>query len=79
MVEFAFERERRPAVPQRLFNISDGDTPVIQQPVRMVSTDTPEKSHYAGKAEVAQPKLDRCRQLLEDGAYAQIPEGLRDT
>ncbi len=77
VVEFPFERDRRPAAPQRLFNISDGDTPTILQPVRMVSTDTPEKSGYAGRAEVAQPKLDRCRQLLEDGAYPQIPEGLR--
>ncbi len=78
MVEFPFERQRRPAAPQRLHTLSDGDTPTILQPVRMVSTDTPEKSHYAGKAEVAQPKLDRCRQLLADGAYPEIPSGLRD-
>ena len=78
MVEFAYDREVRPAASHRLFNISDGDTPTILQPVRMVSIDTPEKSHYAGKAETAQPKLDRCRQLLLDGVYPAIPDDLRD-
>lgn len=77
MVEFGFERQIRPAAPHRLFTISDGDTPTILQPVRMVSIDTPEKSHYAGKAETAQPKLDRCRQLLLDGTYPAIPDTLR--
>ncbi len=75
MVEFLFERQHRPAAPQRLFNISDGDTPTILQPVRMVSVDTPEKSHYAGsRAAQARP----CRQLLEEGAYSEIPDGLRN-
>lgn len=78
MLKFDFDRESRPAAPHRLFSISDGDTPSILQPVRMVSTDTPEKSHYAGRAEVAQPKLDACRQRLVDGFYPQIPDKLRD-
>ena len=34
--------------PHTLSRISDGDTPVIDQPVRMVSVDTPEKAEYAG-------------------------------
>jgi hypothetical protein len=42
----------------------------------MVSTDTPEKKHYAGR--LAQLKLDACRQRLLDGFYPDIPDGLRD-
>jgi endonuclease YncB( thermonuclease family) len=77
MIAFDFKRQLRPAADHRLYHISDGDTPTILQPVRMVSIDTPEKAHYAGKPETAQPKLDRCRQLLLDGAYPEIPDGLR--
>jgi len=78
MLTFDFDRESRPSAPQRLYSVSDGDTPSILQPVRMVSIDTPEKKHYAGRAEVAQLKLDTCRQRLETGFYPQIPVGLRD-
>lgn len=77
-LSFDFDRELRPAAPHRLFNVSDGDTPKILQSVRMVSVDTPEKAHYAGRAEVAQPKLDRCRQRLADGFYPGIPIKFRD-
>jgi hypothetical protein len=72
------DRDQRPAAAQRLFSVSDGDTPAILQPVWMVSTDTPEKTHYAGRPEVAQPKLDACRVRLLDRFYPQIPDGLRD-
>lgn len=78
VLNFVFDRELRPAAPHRLFNISDGDTPTILQPVRMVSIDTPEKTHYAGRAEVAQAKLEECRQRLQTGFYPQIPDSLRD-
>ena len=78
MLSFDFNRELRPASAQRLFSVSDGDTPSILQPVRMVSIDTPEKKHYAGRAEVAQPKLDACRLRLESGFYPQVPDELRD-
>lgn len=78
MLRFNFDRALRPAAPQRLFTVSDGDTPSILQPVRMVSTDTPEKAHYAGRPEVAQPKLDVCRQRLRDGFYPQLPVALAD-
>jgi endonuclease YncB( thermonuclease family) len=77
VLNFNFDRVGRPAAPQRLFSVSDGDTPSILQPVRMVSTDTPEKKHYAGRAEVAQVKLDACRQRLLDGFYPQIPDPFR--
>jgi hypothetical protein len=43
----------------------------------MVSCDTPEKAPYAGKPEVSQPKLDKCKERLEGGFYNTIPEGLR--
>jgi len=49
VLNFTFDRETRPVAPQRLFSVSDGDTPSILQPVRMVSIDTPEKKHYAGR------------------------------
>jgi endonuclease YncB( thermonuclease family) len=76
-LDFNFDRELRPASAQRLFSVSDGDTPNILQPVRMVSIDTPEKKHYAGRAEVAQPKLDACRQRLLDGLNPLVPDRLR--
>jgi hypothetical protein len=78
MVAFDFPRLTRPATPRQLANISDGDTPVIDQPVRMVSVDTPEKAGYAGLPATAQPKLDRTRTRLLDGTYDALPQGLRD-
>jgi endonuclease YncB( thermonuclease family) len=78
MVAFDFPRTTRPAQPRQLARTSDGDTPVIDQPVRMVSVDTPEKQHYAGLPPTAQAKLDRCQQRLQDGTYAALPDGLRE-
>lgn len=76
---FAFDRQARGVFPHRLLRTSDGDTPVIDQPVRMVSVDTPEKAGYAGKPTTAQPKLNRTRERLLDGTYdGRIPAGLRD-
>ncbi|WP_067810848.1 hypothetical protein [Actinomadura kijaniata] len=69
---------RKPA-PRRLVRTSDGDTPVVEQPIRMVSVDTPEKAGYAGAPPAAQAVLDRCRQRLTDGTYgAALPDELRD-
>jgi endonuclease YncB( thermonuclease family) len=76
---FKFKRETRKANPQKLYKVSDGDTPVIEQPIRMVSCDTPEKAGYAGKPETSQAKLDKCRQRLQGNFYdGKIPKGLRD-
>jgi endonuclease YncB( thermonuclease family) len=44
----------------------------------MVSIDTPEKKHYAGRPEVSQPKLDTSRQRLLSGFYPDVPDELRD-
>ncbi|WP_433334237.1 hypothetical protein [Spirillospora sp. CA-294931] len=79
MVAFDFPRVTRPAAPRRMLRNSDGDTPVIEQPIRMVSVDTPEKAGYAGLPPVAQPKLDRCRARLTDGTFDPlIPPALRE-
>jgi hypothetical protein len=77
MVAFDFPRTTRPAQPRQLARTSDGDTPVIDQPVRMVSVDTPEKQHYAGLPPTAHTTLNRCRRL-RDGTYDALPTGLRD-
>ncbi len=77
-VNFNFPRTMRAAAPRRLLRMSDGDTPVIEQSIRMVSCDTPEKGHYAGNPSVSQPKLDTCRQRLRSGFYTQLPQALRD-
>lgn len=77
-VDFNFVRTIRSANPRRLVRTSDGDTPVIEQSVRMVSCDTPEKGQYAGNPPVSQPKLDTCRQRLLDGFYDTIPQELRE-
>jgi hypothetical protein len=77
MVAFDFPRPRRPANPHRLSSTSDGDIPVIDQPVRMVSVDTPEKPGYAGLPPAAQATLDRCRP--PEGRHLQRPPpGLRE-
>ncbi|MEO1005785.1 MAG: hypothetical protein AAFW67_08030 [Cyanobacteria bacterium J06638_38] len=77
-VNFTFSRNLRSANPKSLLRTSDGDTPVIEQSIRMVSIDTPEKARYAGKAEIAQPKLNLCRERLENGFYEAIPQLLRN-
>jgi endonuclease YncB( thermonuclease family) len=77
IVNFDFYRTLRSAQPRLLSRTSDGDTPVIEQPIRMVSCDTPEKAGYAGKPETSQPKLDQCRERLENGYYAVLPPPLR--
>jgi endonuclease YncB( thermonuclease family) len=68
---------RKPAA-RKFLRSADGDTPYIEQPIRMVSCDTPEKAGYAGKPETSQPKLDTARQRLEGAFYAQLPQGIRD-
>jgi endonuclease YncB( thermonuclease family) len=77
-VHFNFKRNIRAATSKKLIKTSDGDTPLIEQPIRMVSCDTPEKSHYAGKPEISQPKLDKCKQRLENGFYDTLPQELRN-
>lgn len=76
-VRFDYPRAIRSANPRRLSRTSDGDTPVIEQPVRMVSCDTPEKAQYAGSPPVSQPKLDTCRERLLNGFYDELPPGFR--
>ena len=76
-INFDFTRSTRAAKPRKFSRISDGDTPVIEQPIRMVSCDTPEKAGYAGKPETAQPKLDECKKRLESIFYKNIPLDLR--
>ncbi len=77
-VDFTFKGKSRRATRKKLNRVSDGDTPVIEQPIRMVSCDTPEKAEYAGKPNKSQPKLDKCKQRLENGHYNAIPKELRD-
>jgi endonuclease YncB( thermonuclease family) len=67
----------RPA-KKKFISAPDGDTLNIQQPLRMVSCDTPEKEGYAGKAVTVQKILDACRQKLLDGFYNDIPEATRN-
>lgn len=77
-LSFDFPRVTRRATRHAMIGETDGDTLVIDQPVRMVSIDTCEKARYAGGPPVAQAKLDRCRQRLTDGTFAALPAGLRD-
>ncbi|MGB7210202.1 MAG: thermonuclease family protein [Pyrinomonadaceae bacterium] len=71
-------------LPPPSFNVSpkkdigspDGDTIKIEQPLRMVSCDTPEKERPYGKATTAQPKLDITKQRLQNGFFPLLPKGL---
>lgn len=76
-VAWTFKRQTRPANPRKLLRTADGDTPFIEQPIRMVSCDTPEKAGYAGRPQTAQEKLKRCRQRLAGGFYSGLPSDLR--
>jgi|LSQX01.2.fsa_nt_gb endonuclease YncB( thermonuclease family) len=76
-VNFRFDRQLRTSTEKALLGTSDGDTPVIRQPIRMVSVDTPEKKGYAGGPDIAQAKLDRCRERLTSGFYDDfLPESV---
>lgn len=77
-IDFNFKRNIKKANPQRFLRASDGDTPVIEQPIRLVSVDTPEKNRYAGGPTKSQPKLDECKNRLENGFYDNIPKQTRD-
>ena len=48
----------------------DGDTTNIDQPVRMVSIDTPESR--LGRRATARRTLDRCHNRLEAGEFDEI-------
>lgn len=76
-VNFNYPRQIRPAKSRQFVQSLDGDTIVIAQPVRMVSCDTPENAKYAGNPIVSQPKLDKCRQRLQNGFYDEFPQSLR--
>lgn len=77
-INFSFERQIRRPQPRKLIRDSDGDTLVIEQPIRLVSCDTPEKAGYAGIAATAQTKLDRCALRLSNGFFdAHLPKELR--
>lgn len=75
-VDFHVHRTTIRTDDRTLLRQSDGDTVVIDEPVRMVSVDTPEKSGYAGSPAIAQPKLDRCRRRLEAGFFPGVPDGM---
>lgn len=55
--------QRGPFAHRGLTTPSDGDSPLIEQPIRMVSIDTPEKN-YGGGVALGQQKLDACRTRL---------------
>lgn len=78
-INFPFERQLRRPQPRKLIRDSDGDTLVVEQPIRLVSCDTPEKGNYAGSAATAQAKLDECALRLSNGFFdAHLPKELRE-
>jgi len=77
-LEFTRAATRGPAA-RKLLRHSDADTPLVEQPLRLVSCDLPEKSGHAGRPETAQRKLDECRARLKGGFYRGVlPKGLRN-
>jgi endonuclease YncB( thermonuclease family) len=75
---YEFSPVTKKSAGHRLLRASDGDTLVVEQPIRLVSCDTAEKAQYAGRADTAQPKLDLCRSRLKNGFYSSIPGATRD-
>ncbi len=62
--------------PKKDLGAPDGDTIKIEQSIRMVSCDTPEKEKPFGKAATAQPKLDKAKLHLQNNIFAGLPKGL---
>jgi endonuclease YncB( thermonuclease family) len=62
--------------PKKDIGAPDGDTLKIEQAVRMVSCDTPEKEKPFGKAATTQPKLEKAKQRLQSGFFPGLPAGL---
>lgn len=62
--------------PKKDIGAPDGDTIKIEQPLRMVSCDTPEKEKPFGGAATTQPKLNKVKQRLQSGFFPLIPKGL---
>ncbi|MGW2787663.1 hypothetical protein ACWC3X_41830 [Streptomyces populi] len=77
VIDLGFVGLSRPPKDYRFLSVTDGDTPDIAMPVRMVSTDTPE-THYGGAPTTAQATLERTKQRLQDGTYDALPQDLRD-
>jgi len=77
LVQFNLKPNTKPAASRKFLRTADGDTPFIEQPIRMVSCDTPEKAGYAGGPAVAQKKLDTCRARLTGLFYSGIAQELR--
>lgn len=75
-LKYGYKPKSHKPVDYKYLRISDGDTPVIEMSVRMVSVDTPEKAGYAGGAAVAQEKLNRCRERLESGFFGMMDSDL---
>jgi len=73
-VHFPYERSSLKPAARILLSEIDGDTPFIQQPVRMASCDTPEKASRTP----AQPLLNACRERLQNGFYDALPLPLRE-
>jgi endonuclease YncB( thermonuclease family) len=62
--------------PKKDIGGPDGDTIKIEQPVRLVSCDTPEKEKPFGTAATAQPKLNVAKKRLQEGFFTALPKGL---
>ncbi|GAT68824.1 nuclease [Planomonospora sphaerica] len=77
MVDLGFTGPSKPANDYRFVKVSDGDTPTVEMPIRMVSIDTPETS-YGGNPTTAQAALERAKTRLADGTYDALPPDLRD-
>jgi endonuclease YncB( thermonuclease family) len=66
---YSFKGTSLKASEKKLLRTSDGDTPQIEQPIRMVSCDTPEKSGYAGGPEICQSLLNKLADRLKNDFY----------
>ncbi|HYG00665.1 MAG TPA: hypothetical protein VD815_11275 [Candidatus Saccharimonadales bacterium] len=78
-INFHYKRNTIDPKPRKLFRSNDADTIVIsEQPLRLVSCDTPVKAAYAGKPEKSQLLSEKCKERLNNGFYDDLPNGLRN-
>ena len=56
---------------------TDGDTPFIELPVRMLSIDAPE-THFEGRPDRHERRLNDLRRRIEAGKFAHLPARLQN-
>jgi endonuclease YncB( thermonuclease family) len=70
---YTFSPTTKKSAGHRLLRSSDGDTMVVEQPIRLVSCDTPEKAQYAGRQRPLKPSSTAAGSDCRTGFTTHCP------